>query len=77
MPLPLSPLLDAVSVLLDPPLIPVNADRRRELRAVQDDLAGGRGDAARVRDYEISGYGSECRWSHLGASRRDRCVRRA
>ena len=36
------------------------ADRRRELRAVQDDLV--RGDAARVRDDEISGYGSSARW---------------
>src|SRR4051812_36156255 len=33
-------------------------DRRRELRAVQDDLARGGGDAARVRDEEIAGYGS-------------------
>src|SRR3954447_10848874 len=35
-----------------------SADRRRELRAVQDDLAGDRGEAARVRADEISGYGS-------------------
>ena len=37
-------------------------DRRRELRAVQDDLAGDRGDAARVCADEISGYGSNCTW---------------
>ena len=39
-----------------------SADRRRELRAVQDDLAGDRGDAARIRADEISGYGSSARW---------------
>src|SRR3954447_19830740 len=38
------------------------ADRRRELRAVQDDLAGDRGEAARVRADEISGYGSNATW---------------
>jgi hypothetical protein len=38
-------------------------DRRRELREVQDDLATGRGDAARVRDDELSGYGSSARWA--------------
>src|SRR3954451_19014367 len=38
------------------------ADRRRELRAVQDDLAGDRGDAARIRDDEISGYGASASW---------------
>src|SRR5436190_5532021 len=38
------------------------ADRRRELRAVRDDLAGDRGGAARVRDDEISGWGSSARW---------------
>ena len=38
------------------------ADRRREIRAVQDDLARGRGDAARVRESEISGYGSSATW---------------
>src|SRR4051812_37835153 len=38
------------------------ADRRRELRAVQDDLAGDRGEAARVRADEISGYGSSATW---------------
>ena len=38
-------------------------DRRRELREVQDHLATGRGDAARVRDDELSGYGSSARWA--------------
>src|SRR5215213_696255 len=38
------------------------ADRRREVRAVQDDLARGRGDAARVRESEVSGYGSSATW---------------
>src|SRR5262245_51746439 len=38
------------------------ADRRREIRGVQDDLARGRGDAARVRKFEISGYGSSATW---------------
>jgi hypothetical protein len=41
------------------------ADRLREIRAVQDDLARGRGDAAQVReDIEVTGYGSNCQWSH-------------
>src|SRR5436190_24007786 len=38
------------------------ADRRRERRAVQDELAGDRGEAARVRADEISGYGSSATW---------------
>ena len=38
------------------------SDRRREIRAVQDDLARGRGDGARVREFEISGYGSSATW---------------
>lgn len=39
------------------------ADRRRETRAVQDDMATGRGDAARVRhDLETEGYGSTATW---------------
>jgi hypothetical protein len=38
-------------------------DRRRELRDIQDDLATGRGDAARVRDDELSGYGSTATWA--------------
>ena len=37
-------------------------DRRRETRAVQDDLARGAGDAARVREHEIIGYGSTATW---------------
>jgi hypothetical protein len=42
------------------------ADRRRELRAVQDDMARGRADDARVVEgLETTGYGSNCRWSHL------------
>jgi len=41
------------------------ADVARERRQVADDMASGRGDAARVRDQEITGYGSNCRWSHL------------
>ena len=41
------------------------ADRRREIRAVQDDMARRRGDAARVIEgLETTGYGSNCRWSH-------------
>lgn len=38
-------------------------DRRRELRLLQDDLATARGDAARVRDDELSGYGSTATWA--------------
>jgi hypothetical protein len=38
------------------------ADRRREIRAVRDDLARDRGGAARVRESEISGYGSTATW---------------
>ncbi len=39
------------------------ADRRREIRAVQADLASGRGDAAQVReDIEVTGYGSSATW---------------
>jgi hypothetical protein len=41
------------------------ADRRRELRAVQDDMARGRGDEARILEgLETTGYGSNCQWSH-------------
>lgn len=39
------------------------ADRRRELRLIQDDLATARGDAASVRDDELSGYGSTATWA--------------
>jgi hypothetical protein len=39
------------------------AERRRELRAVREDLASGRADAARVReDLEVTGYGSSATW---------------
>ena len=39
------------------------ADRRREIRAVQDDLARGRGDDARViESVEKTGYGSSATW---------------
>ncbi|HET6507379.1 MAG TPA: hypothetical protein VFG42_11380 [Baekduia sp.] len=39
------------------------ADRRREVRAVQDEMATGRGDAARVRhEIETEGYGSTAAW---------------
>jgi hypothetical protein len=41
------------------------ADRHREIRAVRDDMARGRGDAAQVReDIEVTGYGSNCQCSH-------------
>jgi hypothetical protein len=37
------------------------ADRRREIRAVQDDMARARGDSAKVVDgVETTGYGSNC-----------------
>jgi hypothetical protein len=40
------------------------ADRRREIRAVQDDLAQGRGDAARlIEGVETTGYGSSASWN--------------
>jgi hypothetical protein len=39
------------------------ADRRREIRAVQDDMARGRGDAARVIEgVETTGHGSNATW---------------
>ena len=39
------------------------ADRRREIRAVQDDMARRRGDAARVIEgLETTGYGSSATW---------------
>jgi hypothetical protein len=39
------------------------ADRRREIRSVQDDLARGRGDDARVIEgVETTGYGSSATW---------------
>lgn len=39
------------------------ADRRRETQQVRRDMAGGRGDAARVGDEELAGYGSTARWA--------------
>jgi len=40
------------------------ADRRREIRGVQDDLARGRGDDARVIEgLETTGYGSSATWN--------------
>ena len=42
------------------------ADRRREIRAVRDDMARNRGDAAQVvHGRDTIGYGSNCQWSHL------------
>jgi hypothetical protein len=44
------------------------ADRHREIRAVQDDLAGGRGDSARIREgVETTGYGSTATWKGAGS----------
>src|SRR4051812_13505104 len=43
-----------------------HADRRRELRSVQEDLARNRGDAARVREeIEVTGYGSSATWKEV------------
>lgn len=39
------------------------ADRRRETWEVRRDMASGRGDAVRVRDEELAGYGSAARWA--------------
>src|SRR4051794_20186475 len=41
------------------------SDRRREIRAVQDAMATGRGDAARVRPDEVTGYGSTATLSEV------------
>jgi len=38
------------------------AERRREMRAVRDDMATRRGDAASVRLEELGGYGSSAHW---------------
>ena len=39
------------------------AGRRRDVRAVQDAMATGRGDAARVREeLEVTGYGATATW---------------
>ena len=47
------------------------ADRRREMREVRRDMASGRGDAARVRDKELAGYGSTARWADDGDEDRE------
>src|SRR3954452_21892469 len=40
------------------------ADRRRETRAVQDDMARNRGDSAKVLEgIETTGYGSSATWT--------------
>jgi hypothetical protein len=40
------------------------ADRRREIRAVQDDMARTRGDSAKVIEgVETTGYGSSATWT--------------
>ena len=40
------------------------ADRRREIRAVQADMAQGRGDSAKVLEgLETTGYGSSATWT--------------
>ena len=38
------------------------ADRHRETRALQADMATRRGDAARVREHELDGHGSSATW---------------
>lgn len=38
------------------------AERRREKRAIQRELAEGRGDAARVSPRELGGHGSSAHW---------------
>ena len=44
------------------------ADRRREIRAIQDDMARGRGDSARIREgVETTGYGSSATWKGAGS----------
>ena len=37
-------------------------EQRREQREIRDALTRGAGTSARVRDDEISGYGSSCQW---------------
>ncbi len=41
-----------------------SADRHREKRAVQDDMATRRGDDAQVQPTETTGYGSTAQWTH-------------
>lgn len=38
------------------------SDRRRELKSVRGAMATGRGDASRIRDDELQGYGSTAAW---------------
>lgn len=38
------------------------SERRRETRAVRDDMAERRGDGAGVRPEELGGYGSSAHW---------------
>lgn len=47
------------------------ADRRRETLEVRRDMARGRGDAARVSDRELTGYGSTARWADDSPEDRD------
>lgn len=39
-------------------------DRRREQRELRTAMDERPGDAAAIRDDELTGYGSEARWSH-------------
>ncbi len=39
-------------------------ERRVERKLIADQIQAGPLDAARVREDEISGHGSNCRWSH-------------
>jgi hypothetical protein len=44
------------------------ADRRRESRAVQDDMARRRGDSARIREgVDTTGHGSTATWTGAGS----------
>jgi hypothetical protein len=47
------------------------ADRSRETRELRRDMASGRGDAARVRDAELGGYGSTAHWADDSDEDRD------
>jgi hypothetical protein len=42
-----------------------HSDIHRERREIHAAMAANCGDAARVRPDEVTGYGSNCRWSHL------------
>jgi hypothetical protein len=42
----------------------MRTERRVERKVIADAIATGPGDSARVRDDELAGYGSNCRWSH-------------